>query len=91
MRDHALRDTAAALELFEKDLSAIELHAREHETADSARFAELQGPKGMAGIHATLAHLGNLLTVIQDAQIEGFRLLNERLGGIERRSRNGNQ
>ena len=70
-------------------LAEIQNAGREHEQHDEARFRELQGDKGMAGIHRLLTHLSERLTVMQDQQIEGFRRLNLRLDGIERREKNG--
>jgi hypothetical protein len=70
-------------------LAEIQKASREHEQNDDARFRELQGDKGIAGIHHALGHITNMLTVIQDAQIEGFRRINERMDSIERRAKNG--
>lgn len=70
-------------------LVEIQQAGERHEKADDARFRELQGEKGMAGIYRLLTHIDNRLTLIQDHQIEGFRRLNERMDGIERREKNG--
>lgn len=70
-------------------LAEIQESGKRHEQNDDARFRELQGDKGMAGIHRLLTHLGERLTVMQDQQIEGFRRLNLRLDAIERREKNG--
>jgi hypothetical protein len=85
-----LGDTVRALDVIHADLSTIENAAKLHSESDDARFRQLQGDQGMAGIHATLAHLGNVLIVLQDQMIDGFRQLGARVERIEvKRGKNG--
>jgi hypothetical protein len=85
-----LADTVRALDVIHRDLSTIEKAAKVHSEADDSRFQQLQGEHGMAGIHATLSHLGNVLNVLQDQMIDGFRQLGARIERVEtKRGKNG--
>ncbi len=85
-----LADTVRALDVIHADLSTIEKAAKAHSEADDARFQQLQGDKGMAGVHAKLSHLENYLTILQDQMIDGFRQLGARIETVEvKRGKNG--
>ena len=74
-----LSETAAVLDMFDRDL-------RSHETNDSARFKQLQEAAGQQA--AKSVHLENLVTLLHDQMIEGFRKLGAELEDT-RRGKNG--
>lgn len=74
-----LSETAAVLDMFDRDL-------RSHETNDSARFKQLQEAAAKAARNDV--HLENLVTLLHDQMIEGFRKLGAELED-SRRGKNG--
>lgn len=77
-----LRDTAEALSLLERDLSAVEKTMEEHEQADNSRFLlarkdimELEERRDgdKRSIMARLDFLESFMHLLQDQMIAGFR------------------
>ena len=74
-----LRDVAEALTIFDRDLVT-------HEDADSKRFGQLQEAAGKQADRTT--HLENMVTLLHDQMIEGFRAMGAKVDDV-RRSKNG--
>ena len=74
-----LRDVAAALTLFDRDIVA-------HEESDAKRFKQLQDEAGRQAEETK--HLGDMVKLLHDQMIEGFRAMGAKVADV-RRSKNG--